>query len=59
MKVGQKIECLIYDKLFKDHITLTGTLINRIHGKLWMIRPDKNERLRGEVMQIHESQILV
>ena len=55
MTEGERIKVAIYDSLFKDYIISTGVLLRRVYKGLWMFRPDKNRRLNGNDMQIHES----
>ncbi len=55
MEVGQKISFTIYDNLFKDFIRGTGKLKAKFYGKLWTVIPDRNPRLSGNDIRLHEN----
>jgi len=57
MQIDDRIKFSILDSVFKDIIKASGTLIGHIYGKLWLIKPDKHERLSGDNIMIHENNI--
>ena len=54
---GQKVVFMMYDSLFKSIISATGTIVSKVYGKIWLIKPDKHEILSGSNVQAYESYI--
>jgi len=57
VNAGQEVTFRIYDPLFHKIIEGKGTLIHRVFGKLWDIKPEKHEGLSGDPVMVHESHI--